>query len=252
MKYKLEFQTADRYKREAFATGVPALDRLLEGGYEQGLIHLFYGDSIFHEDFLRAAVWAQVSKEKNGLESPAIIIDSSNMIDTVKLNDFASEYSLEIETVMDNIFVSRAFNSSQTYDLIIYQLDKFLERVPARLLIIPGLPDLFNQEGYSAEKAQQVAHMAARLMARTLEYNLVTLISAGTQFIGRRNPSFGKALSSNAQIHIFVERTPMRVSYILRKHPSFPERVESRTKYEPRFGVTLPLQHYFDEKLSSI
>jgi len=251
MKYKLEFQTADMHKREALGTGIPALDRLLDGGYERGLIHLFYGDSIFRDDFLRAAVWAQVSKENGGLESPVIFIDSSNMIDTVKLNDFASEYNLEIETVMDNIFVSRAFNSSQTYDLIIHQLDKFLERVPARLLIIPGLPDLFNREGYSAEKAQQVTHMAARLMARTLEHNLITLVSTGQYFPNGRNPSIGKALSSNAQIHIFVERTPMRVSYTLRKHPSLPERIESRVKYKPGFGVTLPLQYYFDEKLST-
>ena len=47
MKYKLEFQTADMHKREALGTGIPALDRLLDGGYERGLIHLFYGDSIW-------------------------------------------------------------------------------------------------------------------------------------------------------------------------------------------------------------
>ena len=120
----LGFQTADLFKREVKGTGVPALDRLLNGGYERGLIHLFYGNPILQEDLLRAAVWAQVPSERGGMESPVIIIDSSNMIDTVKLYDYASECNLEIESVMDNIFVSRAFNSSQTYDLIIHQLDK--------------------------------------------------------------------------------------------------------------------------------
>ncbi len=246
MKYKSGFQTADSFNREVVGTGVPAMNRLLNGGYERGLIHLFYGDSIIHEDFLRAAVWAQVSKENGGMESPVIIIDSSNMIDTIKLTDYASEYDLEIESVMDNIFVSRAFNSSQTYDLIVHQLDKFLEHVHAKLLIIPGLPDLFFQEGYDAEKAQQITHMAARLMVRSLESNLVTLISTGHQACVRRNPFVSRTLASNAQIHIFVECTPMRVTYSLTKHPHLPTRTESRMIRENRFGVTLPLDHYFD------
>ncbi len=241
------FRTADDLVRTIVSTGVPALDRLLEGGYECGLMHLFYGQSSFHDDLLRAAVWAQVPKRKGGLESPAIIIDSSNMIDTLKLADYASEYEMNIEEVMENIFISRAFNSSQTYDLIINHLDEFLDRVPARMLLVPGLPDLFTSEGLDAVRTQQITHVASRLMVKTLEHELVTLVSTKTPPPPRGLPPVGKALASTAQIHILVEQTPMRTVYTLTKHPSLQVHSEYQIRHSARFGVTLPLDFFFED-----
>jgi DNA repair protein RadA len=251
MKYPLQFRTADTLSHVISSTGVQSLDRLLGGGYEHGMMYLYYGDSVFQNDLLRAAVWSQVPKKRGGFESPVIMIDSSNMIDTVKLNDIATDYELEIETVLDNIFVSRAFNSSQTYDLVINHLDEFLERFPAKLLILPGLPDLFIGEGYDAERAQQVTHMAARLLSTTLTNELVTLISTRQPVGLYDQPVIGQALASSAQVHIHVEQTPMRTIYSMTKHPSFPPRTESSSKHVAQYGVTLPLQHYFDEDLTS-
>ena len=251
MKYHNNFETADTLEYTISGTGVPALDKLLGGGYEHGLMHLFYGDTVFHDTLLRAAVWAQVSKAQGGFESPVIVIDSANMIDTVKLNDYASEYNLEIETVLDNIFVSRAFNSSQTYDLVINHLEEFLERFPAKLLLLPGLPDLFVGEGYDSQRAQQVTHMASKLLSMTLTNELVTLVSTRQPAGHYNQPVIGQALASSTQVHIHVEQTPMRILYSMLKHPSFPPKTESTSKYVPRYGVTLPLQHYFDEDLTT-
>ena len=251
MKPYRNFETADTLEYTISGTGVPTLDRLLSGGYEHGLMYLFYGDTVFQDDLLRAAVWAQVPKKRGGFESPVIVIDSSNIIDTMKLNDYASEYDLEIETVLDNIFISRAFNSSQTYDLVINHLDEFLERFPAKLLILTGLPDLFVGEGYDAERAQQVTHMAARLLSTTLTNELVTLISTRQPVGSYNQPIVARALASSAQVHIHVEQTPMRILYSMLKHPSFPPRTESNSKYVSRYGVTLPLQHFFDEDLTT-
>jgi hypothetical protein len=162
---------------------------------------------------MRAAVWAQVPEKRGGFGSPVIIIASSNMLDTLKLADYASEYNLNIEDVMNNIFISRAFSSSQTYDLIINHLDEFLERVPARLLIVPGLPDLFVRGGLDAHRTQQVTHAAARLMTKALEHELITLVSTNILPTPRNFPPAGRALASTAQVYIFIEQTPMRTLY---------------------------------------
>lgn len=243
----MDFRTADNLVRTVVSTGVPALNRLLEGGYECGLMYLFYGQSPFHDDLLRAAVWAQVSKKRGGLESPVIIIDSSNMIDTLKLADYASEYEMNIEEVMENIFISRAFNSSQTYDLLINHFDEFLDRVPARMLLVPGLPDLFASEGLDADRTQQITHVAARLMAKTLEHELITLVSTKSPPPPRGSPPVGRALASNAQVHILIEQTPMRTVYTLTKHPSLPVHSEYQIRHGARFGVTLPLDFFFED-----
>ncbi|MHA2114178.1 MAG: hypothetical protein ACXABM_01670 [Candidatus Thorarchaeota archaeon] len=241
------FQTADKVQRTMFKTGIPPLDSLLEGGYETGLVYLFYGHEQLHNDLLRSVVHAQLPISKGGFSSPSIMIDSSNMIDVVKLRDNAFQYGLEPESVMDAIYISRAFNASQTFDLVINHLDEFIERIPARMMILLGLVDLFIKEGLNNEKARQMTHMAARISAFTMKHNLVTLISTREQPRYAKQPPVGKTLASSAQVHILVEQTPMRIIYSLMKHPSLKSKAESIPRSGSAFGVTLPLEYFLED-----
>lgn len=239
------FQTADKVHRIMCKTGTPTLDSLLDGGFETGLVYLFYGSDHIHNDLLRAAVHAQLPLTNGGFSSPSIVIDSLNMADIIKIRDFSFQLELEPESVMDMIYISRAFNSSQTYDLVINHLDEFFERIPAKLLILPGLVDLFVNEGLDAEKSRQTTHLAARINAFTLRHNLVTLISTRIESRHLEYPPVGKTLASSAQVHIHVDTTPMRTVYSLTKHPSLPSRNESLVRRGAAFGVTLPLDYFF-------
>ena len=239
------FQTADRNERIMCKTGTPALDSLLNGGFEVGLVYLFNGSEQHHDVLLRAAVHSQLPLRNGGFSSPSIIIDSSNTVNIVKLRDFSFQLGLEPESVMDMIHISRAFNSSQTYDLVINHLDEFIERIPARLLLLPGLVDLFISEGLDSEKTKEITHLATRINAFTLKNNLITLITTGTKSNHSMNPPVGLALASSAQVHVHIEETPMRTVYSLTKHPNLPNRTESAMKQGSLFGVTLPLDYFF-------
>jgi len=241
------FQTADRVDRIMCKTGTPAVDSLLDGGFETGLVYLFYGSTRLNSDLLRAAVHAQLPLRSGGFSGPSIMIDSSNIVDLVKLRDFSFQLGLEPESVMDMIYISRAFNSTQTYDLVINHLDEFLERIPAKMLILPGLVDLFITEGLDAERTRQMTHIAARINAFTLRHNLVTLVSTSLQSKHPHYPPVGRTLASSAQVHIHVDETPMRTVYSLTKHPSLPNRHESLVRRGSVFGVTLPLDYFFND-----
>ena len=102
-------------------------------------MHLFYGSNRLRDDLLRFAVQCQLPEEEGSLNGPCIIIDSNNIIRTNRPTDIAFELGIEPEVVMDNIFISRTFNHSQTYDLIVNQLDDLFRQVPARKLVIPIL-----------------------------------------------------------------------------------------------------------------
>ena len=245
------FQTADRVQRVMCKTGTPTIDSLLDGGFETGLVYLFYGSERLHSDLLRAAVHAQLPLTNGGFSSPTIMIDSSNMVDIIKLRDYAFQLCLEPESVMDMIYISRAFNSSQTYDLVINHLDEFIERIPAKLLILPGLVDLFITEGLDSERTKQMTHLAARINAFTLRHNLVTLISTRIPCTHTKYPPVGKTLASSAQVHIHVDENPMRTVYSLTKHPNIPERTESLVRRGSAFGVTLPLDYFFGDDQST-
>ena len=209
--------------------GTNALDNLLEGGAEAGLTHLFYGERSLHDDLLRCAVTAQMSEKRGGTGAPVIIIDSANMIRIERLTETSFELELDPEDVMDRIYISRAFNSSQTYDLVMNQLDGFFERIPARVLMVTGLPNLYIEEGLSSDGLQQIAHMASRIMTFTLQRDLFTFISSPVSQSSKNAPAGGRSLASNCQVHVYVERTKSYVKYTLAKHPQFPVRCASRT-----------------------
>ncbi|MFW9963533.1 MAG: hypothetical protein ACFFCX_08220 [Candidatus Sifarchaeia archaeon] len=244
------FQTADKIHRIMWKTGTPTLDSLLDGGFETGLVYLFYGSDCLQNNLLRAAVHAQLPLVSGGFSSSTIIIDSSNMVDLVRLRDFSFQLELEPENVLNRIYISRAFNSTQTYDLVINHLDEFLERIPAKFLILSGLVDLFINEGLDVERMRQMTHIAARINAFTLRHDLVTLISTQIKSNHSRYPPVGKTLASSAQVHIHVDATPMRTVYSLTKHPSLPNRKESLVKMGSAFGVTLPLDYFFRDDSS--
>ena len=73
----MAFQTADVFERQVIRTGNHALDEVLDGGLELGLMHLLYGAKVLNRDLLRMAVHAQLPIEQGGLATPSIIIDSN-------------------------------------------------------------------------------------------------------------------------------------------------------------------------------
>ncbi len=244
---KLGFQTADKAIRRTVSTGIKALDTLLDGGLELGIMHLFYGDRSLYRDILKMAVHIQLPEERRGLSSPTIVIDSANMLKIEALTEYAFEFDLEPEYVMDRVYISRAFNSSQTYDLVMNQLESFLERIPAKLLIVSGLPDLYLSEGIDGEGLQQITHMATKVKNLALQRNIATLVTTQPSPKNPRFPAGGKALSSSAQIHVHVEESKSYTHYTLAKHPQFPVRRTSRAKTID-FGSTLPLSYFLNQE----
>ncbi|NWF94738.1 MAG: hypothetical protein HXY34_01215 [Candidatus Thorarchaeota archaeon] len=243
---KYGFVTADKVSPPTLlSTGTKALDNLLGGGLEVGLTHLFYGSRSLHNDLLRLAVHAQLPKSKGGLATPTVIIDSANAFKIERITDYAFEFGLEPEDVMDRIYVSRAFNASQTYSLVMEQLEGFFHRVAARLLIVAGLPDLYISESVTADGNQQISHMASRLKTFTMNREIVTVVTAPASQKNPDHPMGGRTLASAAQVHIKVEESKSYFRYTLTKHPLYTVRQVLRTK-QSDFGTTLPLSHFID------
>lgn len=237
------FSTADNVVREFMSTGLSPLDEMLGGGLVVGLLHLLYGNPCLHDDILRFAVTAAMPRTDGGPSSPTIIIDSMNMIDTNRIADLASIAGLQPEDVFDMVHVSRAFNSCQTYDLVVNHVKSFVQSKRARLLLLPGLVDIFVRENLDAVKLQQVSHMAATVMHLALNHGVACVVSS----LGCANsgiPRVGQSMLSFSQIHLFVEQTPMRIVYSMTKHPYLAEQSTERVKERPGYLVTVPLDEF--------
>jgi hypothetical protein len=240
---RVGFITADRLVRAKIEMGIKHIDAMLGGGLEAGIMHLFYGDRCLHEDLLRFAVKAQMPAKKGGLASPVIIIDSANVVKIDRLTNCALEMEEEPETVLDRIYISRAFNSSQTYDLIMHQIDGFFSRIPARTLLVTGLPELYLQEGVDGQGLQEIAHMASKMKNLAIQRELITLVSTRSAEGWFNMPAGGNALASAAQVHIMVEERKSYVMYTLAKHPQYPVRRVKKTK-DASPGGNIPLSYF--------
>jgi len=241
------FHTADEFMSVKVETGIVALDSLLGGGLESGLVHLFYGDRSLHDDFQRIAVKVQTSLDKGGLETPTIIIDSANIIKLEKFTQLAYEYDIEPETALERIYISRAFNSPQTYDLVMNQLEGFLNTVPARVLMVTGLPQLYLEEGLKGEGMQEISHMASKISTLTLRRGIFSLVSAPVSIRKPNFPQGGRTLTGAAQVHVHVSESKSRRVYTLAKHPQYPVRRTNRIKTISS-GTTLPLSYFLASK----
>jgi hypothetical protein len=72
----------------------------------------------------RLCVRALLSRRQGGFESPSVIfIDAGNHSDIYQCVNFARQYGLDIQKVIDSIIVSRPFNLHQLAGLLINELD---------------------------------------------------------------------------------------------------------------------------------
>ena len=145
--------------------------------------------------------------------------------------------------MLDRIYITRAFNASQTYELVMNQMENFFKQVPARTLIVSGLPNLFIEEGMKNEGFREISHLAAKVKNFTLQRNIVTLVSAPASDRRSNIPAGGKTLASATQVHIKVDERKSFILYTLSKHPQYPVRTVKRTRTTPRDG-TLPLSYF--------
>jgi hypothetical protein len=98
----------------------------------------------------RLCVRALMSKRYGGLESPSVIfVDAGNCSDIYQCVNFARQYGLDIEKVLESIIVSRPFTIHQLAGLIINDLvqsSAILQRFGAKLVVISDLLRMFIQD----------------------------------------------------------------------------------------------------------
>jgi hypothetical protein len=90
-----------------------------------------------------------MSKRHGGFGSPSVIfIDAGNCSDIYQCVNFARQYGLDIQKVMESIMVSRPFNVHQLAGLLIDELDPALvtQRFGAKLMVISDLLKMFTEQ----------------------------------------------------------------------------------------------------------
>ncbi|MCK5458732.1 MAG: DNA repair and recombination protein RadA, partial [Thermoplasmatales archaeon] len=164
-------------------TGSNNFNELLGGsGFEsQAIVELFgeFGSGktqIAHQ----MCVNVQLEKEKGGLESHVIYIDTENTFRPERIKQMAEAYELDADEVLNKIHVARAYNSSHQM-LLVDKAKELSKEFPVRLLVVDSLTSHFRAEfvgrGALADRQQKLnKHMHALLRWGDL-YNGVVVVT---------------------------------------------------------------------------
>jgi len=94
----------------------------------------------------RLCVRAQLSKKYGGLDSKVLLIDGANSSDLYMCVDFARQYGLDVNKILNGIISSRAFTTYQLVNTIIEELPSAIKKYNVKIIIITNMLNYFTND----------------------------------------------------------------------------------------------------------
>ncbi len=175
-------------------TGSTEIDSLIGGGIETQSITEVYGKMASGKSqwCFQTSVTVQLPKERGGLDGACLYIDSENSFRPERVIQVAKKLELDVDTVLKNIFVARAYNADHQMLLAEKSADMIKEK-NVKLIIVDSLIAQFRAEyvgrGTLAER-QQKLNKHLRVLQKLAEmYNIAILVT--NQVMSKPDVLFG-------------------------------------------------------------
>jgi len=141
--YPLSVVTAlSRKYNRVLSLGIPKLDEAFPG-FQSGEFAVLVGRPLSTMLSFLLSVRCQLPFRKGGLNSRVVYIDGGSTFDPYAVSAIAQEYSLEPRSVLEKIFISRAFTAYQLTALIFEKLEEALKRYRSKFVVISDITGLF-------------------------------------------------------------------------------------------------------------
>jgi RecA/RadA recombinase len=225
----MEFDSGFRvYKKNnrhnLISSGDPTLDKLLNGGFQQNLIYLLYGDEKKTTTILlTTSVIVQKAFSNGGLGDGIRVafIDGNNRFNPYDVSKFAVSKRLSPRKVLENILIARAFTWDQMVELLENRLAK-LEDI--KVVLISGITKLF--QSYEKQTFEDLLRAISGIKAILSHTNPFIVITATLHKYSQFRPAGGKILSHFGNVLVMIKNEERFVEYTLVQHPSLPEKRE--------------------------
>lgn len=191
--------------------------------------------TIFHNTQLglQLAVNIQLPKEKGGLTSKAVFIDTEATFRPERIQQMATAVGLNPTKALENIFTARAFNSDHQV-LLAEKAEDIIKKEPVKLLVIDSVTSSFRSDytgrGTLADRQQKLNRHLHFLQKLADVYNLAVYVT--NQVMARPDilfgdptaPIGGHILGHQATFRIYVRKSKgdLRIAKLI-DSPSLPE-----------------------------
>jgi len=245
----------DHATRGFLTTNSKALDQMMGGGIEQGVLTEFFGDFGSGKTQIaeECAVTVQLLLDRGGLNGKCIYVDAEGSFRPERIKQMAVALGLDPNKVLENIFVARAYNidfqlafNSKIREMIDVQHE------PIKLVVIDSLTTHFRSEytgrGTLADRQQTLNKYLHELIIYAEQYGLViigtnqVMANPGMMFGDPTTPIGGHILGHASKYRVYLRkgREGKRVAKLI-DAPHLPDA-------EVVFMVDETGVHDFDEK----
>lgn len=181
------FTTATEYYQKRsqvvyITTGSSELDKLLNGGIEQGSITEIFGEFRTGKTQLchTIAVTCQLGVESGGAAGKCLYIDTEGTFRPERLVSIAERYDLEPDQVLERVSYARAYNSDHQSQLLV-QAAAMMSEAKYAVLIIDSAMALyrtdFSGRGELSARQLHLARFLRMLMRLADEFRVAVVIT---------------------------------------------------------------------------
>ena len=212
--------TALSRKNRLLALGIPKLDEAFQG-FQSGDFAVLVGRPLSMMLSFLLSVRCQLPFRKGGLNSRVVYIDGGNTFDPYAVSAIAQEFDLDPRTVLEKIFISRAFTAYQLTALVFEKLEETLKTYRSKLVVVSDITGLFlDRDVPRIEGRDHFMKMAQHLSDLAYERRAVIVASYFPRPYSDRNLFLESVLFGRANTVIRLKESKGGFKFALEDHPN--------------------------------
>jgi hypothetical protein len=217
--------------------GIPRIDKAFPG-FQRGDFAVLFGHPVIKMLSFLLSVRCQLPLRKGGLNSRVVYIDGGNTFDPYAVSAIAREYGLEPKSVLEKIFISRAFTAYQLTALVFEKLEEALKRYRSRLVVVSDVAGLFLDRDVPKIEGRDIFFKMARYLSDLASRRRVIVVAS---YFPRpysiRSLFLESVLYGRASTVVGVKESRGVLKFVLESHP----KIEPFTIDFPSNAVTIDM-----------
>ena len=201
--------------------GIQKIDEAFPG-LQKGDFAVLFGHPICRTLSFLLSIRCQLPVKQGGLNSRAVYIDGGNTFDPYSVSALAQEYGLEPKSVLEKIFISRAFTAYQLTALVFEKLEEALKKHRSKLVIVSDVIGLFLDRDVPKIEGRDIflkmTHYLSEVASRR---RTVIIASYFPRPYSSRSLFLESVLFGRASTVIRIKESKGVLKFVLENHPDF-------------------------------
>jgi hypothetical protein len=138
----------------------------------------------------------------------AFVVDGANWLDVYRLGEAAERHGLSRADALGHVRVARGFTAYQLQSLVEDALPRLLAEGPAGLVLVPGLPDLYQDEDLQRDEGRVLLGRALDALRAQATEHAVPVVVTNTTLPPHRPTLLRRALEEGVDARVALLPAP--------------------------------------------